>query len=123
MRYGWRMPINRADARTLSSQIAAEMRRRITEGEYTPGQRFPSLKALAAEYNVAELTVHAAVRELQQQGVLASVSGRGTFVQRTPAPEEEPDGPLPNQVAALRAEVDALRERLALLEQQHDASS
>lgn len=53
-------------------------------GEYSLGERFPSLRTLASEYEVAELTVHAAVRELQREGVLESVIGRGTFVRAVP---------------------------------------
>ncbi len=77
----------------------------------------PSLRALAAEYQVAELTAHAAVKQLQSEGVLVSAPGRGTYV-RTPG-EPAPDvTDLAEQVAALRLDVADIRRRLDRLERQ-----
>ncbi len=81
------------------------------------GEKIPSLRALAADYGVAELTVHGAIRELQHAGVLESSTGRGTFVRA-----------LPDEVAsnadaleALRAEVADLRERVEALEKERQS--
>jgi len=72
------------------------------------------LRALSAEYGVAELTVHAAVKELQYEGVLESSSGRGTFVRAMPADAETAD--LAAVVAELQSEVAELRGRVAAVE-------
>jgi DNA-binding GntR family transcriptional regulator len=114
------VPINRQDARALSAQIADDLRRRVSAGDFAVGDKFPSLKALAAEYEVAELTVHAAVKQLQHEGVLASTSGRGTFVQAVPN-DAAASGPVDNAavlaaVDSLRQEVEALRLRVEAVE-------
>lgn len=77
------------------------------------GAKIPSLRTLAEEYGVAELTVHSAIRELQHAGVLESSTGRGTFVRRVPDAAEPSNE---DTIAALRAEVADLRGRVEALE-------
>ena len=113
-RYPLWVAINPNDARPLSVQIAADLRRRITDGEFTVGAKLPSLRALALEYGVAELTVHAAVKELQRRCVVISTPGRGTFVHALPSGSARDSGV--GEHAALREEIAALRERVKKLE-------
>lgn len=116
------MPINRADARAITVQVADDLRRRIAEGEFAADQRFPSLRALAGEYEVAELTAHAAVKALQAEGLLVSAPGRGTYVR---AASERVDGQpteLGAELAALRGEVEAILRRLDELERSQEES-
>ncbi|WP_158842638.1 GntR family transcriptional regulator [Saccharothrix deserti] len=112
------MPINRQDARPLGAQIADDLRRRImTEAQgFGVGKKIPSLRALADEYGVAELTVHAAVKQLQHEGVLESTSGRGTFVRAKPA-----DGELTADASAVLAELRELRDEVAALRSRVEA--
>lgn len=74
------MAIDRENAQPLQAQVADDIRRRIAAGEFGAGAKLPPLRALTAEYDVAEMTVHAAIRELQRQGIVISSRGRGTFV-------------------------------------------
>ncbi|HWD00955.1 GntR family transcriptional regulator [Amycolatopsis mongoliensis] len=105
------MPIDQQGAQPLGAQIRDDLVRRIRAGEFALGEKIPSLKALAGTYNVAELTVHNAIRELQHAGVLESAAGRGTFVRSLPDESAPAD-----DVAALRAEVADLRRRVEELE-------
>jgi DNA-binding GntR family transcriptional regulator len=107
------MAIDQQGAQPLGAQIRADLVRRIQAGEFAIGQKIPSLRALAAHYEVAELTVHNAIRELQHSGVLESASGRGTFVRRVPEVGERSTS---EEIAALRAEITELRERVTALE-------
>jgi DNA-binding GntR family transcriptional regulator len=75
--------IDRESAQPLQSQVADDIRSRIAAGEFGPGDKLPPLRALTSQYDVAEMTVHAAIRELQRQGVVISSRGRGTFVSET----------------------------------------
>ena len=113
-RYPLRVVISPNDARPLSVQIAVDLRRRITSGEFAVGAKLPSLRALALEYGVAELTVHAAVKELQRRCVVISTPGRGTFVHALPSDSAGDSGG--GEHAALREEIAALRERVEELE-------
>ncbi|QGK71603.1 GntR family transcriptional regulator [Allosaccharopolyspora coralli] len=109
------MPINQQGAQPLSAQIEEDLRRQITAGEVQVGAKLPSLRSLAEDYGVAELTVHVAVKKLQHEGVLTSVSGRGTFVSAKPddvAPSDET-----SELQAIRDEVRELRMRVEAVEQ------
>ena len=112
--YGGQVAIDQNSAMTLNAQVKADLVHRITTGQYPVGEKIPSLRALSEEYAVAELTVHAAVKELQYEGVLESVSGRGTFVRALP--KSAPAADLATVVAELRTELDELRERVTALE-------
>jgi GntR family transcriptional regulator len=107
------MAIDQSGSQPLNAQVKADLVHRIRTGTYGIGDKIPSLRALASEYGVAELTVHAAVRELQHDGVLESASGRGTFVRALPG---ETDVNLAEAVDALRTELHELRERVAAIE-------
>jgi DNA-binding GntR family transcriptional regulator len=65
-------------------RVATALRQRVIDGEFQVGSRIPSLRALSKEYAVSEVTVHTAIRTLQQEDVLESTSGRGTFVKSVP---------------------------------------
>ena len=67
-RYRERVAIDRGNAQPLQAQLADDIRRRIREGEFGAGAKLPPLRALTAEYDVAEMTGHAAIRELQREG-------------------------------------------------------
>ncbi|HSS61119.1 MAG TPA: PLP-dependent aminotransferase family protein [Candidatus Limnocylindrales bacterium] len=57
----------------------------------TPGVRFPSTRAIAAEYRVSPVTVSRALATLSAEGVLGTRPGSGTFVaERTPIPASSP---------------------------------
>ncbi|NEC92617.1 GntR family transcriptional regulator [Streptomyces sp. SID12501] len=114
------MPINRTGARPLKAQILDELRRRLTTGQYEVGAKFPSLRELTTEFQVAELTVQGAVQELQRAGYLEAVAGRGTFVKAIPEAESSTPPELGTHecdaVDRLRAEMAEIRARLDALE-------
>jgi DNA-binding GntR family transcriptional regulator len=116
--------IDRESAQPLQSQVADDIRSRIAGGEFGPGDKLPPLRALTSQYDVAEMTVHAAIRELQRKGVVISSRGKGTFVSET-AGEVDPATALPGsgddpstqaQLDELRAMVHGLSARLDSLE-------
>ncbi|WP_037601623.1 GntR family transcriptional regulator [Streptacidiphilus rugosus] len=67
-------------AQALYKQVAAEMRRSIAQGEWTPGQQIPTEDKLCALYDVSRPTVRQAVAALRTEGLLDAQQGRGTFV-------------------------------------------
>lgn len=108
------MAIDQQGAQSLTVKIRDDLVRRIRAQEFAVGEKVPSLRTLTAEYDVAELTVHAAIRELQHAGVLESASGRGTFVRAVPDDADAPGDP---GVVALQAELTEVRSTLVDLEQ------
>jgi GntR family transcriptional regulator len=61
-------------------RIADELRRRIAEHEWTPGDRLPSRAQIAQECAVGENVVRRAQELLISQGVLEGRAGSGTYV-------------------------------------------
>jgi len=68
----------------LYLKIATTMRREINSGRWTPGYKLPSLNIQAASLGVGLITVRKAVALLQQEGLLESKQGSGTFVSDSP---------------------------------------
>ncbi|MFE5517906.1 GntR family transcriptional regulator [Streptomyces virginiae] len=61
-------------------RIADVLRQRITEHEWTPGDRLPSRSQIAEECGVGENVVRRAQELLISQGVLEGRAGSGTYV-------------------------------------------
>lgn len=68
----------------LHEQVAAEVRKAISEGEAKPGDRLPPAKDLAAVIGVNKNTVLRALRKLREEGLLDFTRGRGIIVAGTP---------------------------------------
>jgi GntR family transcriptional regulator len=68
----------------LHDQVAAEIRRAITDGEASPGDRLPPARDLAAVLGVNRNTVLRALRTLRDEGLLEFRRGRGVTVVGSP---------------------------------------
>lgn len=69
-----------AAGQPLHERVALSIQNAITGGQYRPGERLPTHRALAREFSVAIGTVTRAVDVLSRQGVVRGEVGRGTFV-------------------------------------------
>src|SRR5689334_11474498 len=63
-----------------SEEIKTSMRRRIAEGGWQPGMRLPSERELVHEFGCARMTVHRALRELEEEGLIERRQGSGSYV-------------------------------------------
>lgn len=61
-------------------QIVDTLTRRIRDGHYSPGEKLDGELRLAAEFDVSRGTVRQALNELQHQRLIATETGRGSFV-------------------------------------------
>ncbi len=61
-------------------QLRAQLARRVADGVLPAGERLPTVRALAAELEVATNTVARVYRELEADGVVVTQGRRGTFV-------------------------------------------
>lgn len=66
------------------AQIKDTIRRRITSGDWVEGFQIPSEHKLLEEFSVSRMTVHRALRDLTEEGLLTRVQGLGTFVAERP---------------------------------------
>ena len=62
------MSINPGAAEFPHRQIAAQLKERIRRGDWQPGERLPSIPAMAEIFGVAKQTVQRAVDQLPRQG-------------------------------------------------------
>jgi GntR family transcriptional regulator/MocR family aminotransferase len=106
--------LDRASSEPLYRQIASFVRGAIDGGRLRPGQRIPSVRALAGQLGVGRLTVATAYEELAAEGYLVGRMGFGTIVApHPPTPEERANEPAAIAAARrpLRADRDALDAR------------
>ena len=68
----------------IGVQLAWVLRAHIHEGHFKPGQRLPGLRDLAEASGVNINTVQAVYQRLDQEGLIESHKGSGTFVAPTP---------------------------------------
>ena len=80
------------DARPIYTQIADTFRNQIRAGILAEGDKLPSVRELASELAINPNTIQRAYRELEAEGWIASVSGKGSFVcgKEESAPELTP---------------------------------
>ncbi|HHY92229.1 MAG TPA: GntR family transcriptional regulator [Firmicutes bacterium] len=64
----------------LYVQLKNQIRHFITAGVWEPGLKLPTERELAETLGVSRNTVSAAYKELESEGLLVSLQGRGTFV-------------------------------------------
>ncbi len=64
-------------------QLAEILRARIERGDWEPGRAIPSESRLCQEYDLARMTVRRALAELAADGVIFTVTGRGSYVAET----------------------------------------
>ena len=68
------------DARPIYTQIADNFRSQILAGILRSGDKLPSVRELAASLAINPNTIQRAYRELELEGWIASVPGKGSFV-------------------------------------------
>lgn len=61
-------------------QLKQILKNGIQDGEYLPGQLLPSERELCAQYDISRMTARQAINELQNEGYLYKIQGKGTFV-------------------------------------------
>src|ERR1700733_12755431 len=77
------MTVNPGAAEFPHRQIASQLRERVRRGEWQPGERLPSIPAIAELFGVAKQTVQRAVDQLRLEGILITKPGSGTYVRGT----------------------------------------
>ncbi len=76
----WGMPVDQMDPEPLWSQLAGILRKQIRSGELAPGALLPSESYLQGEHDVSRSTVRHALQVLRDEGLVITITARGTFV-------------------------------------------
>ena len=79
------------DIRPLYAQITDNIRQQISGGVLVQGDKLPSVRELAVELSINPNTIQQAYRQLEMEGWIATVPGKGCFVCGCPLgdPQEE----------------------------------
>ncbi len=72
--------ISNASPDPLYEQIAKQLKNSILKGELSPGDQLPSIRALAKELQISVITTKRAYEELEKEGFIESVTGKGSYV-------------------------------------------
>ena len=79
-RNGGMITINYRDGRPIYEQVKDSLRRLILTGSLPPDDKLPSVRQMATELAINPNTIARAYRELEAEGYLYSVPGKGCFV-------------------------------------------
>ncbi len=100
--------INFRDARPIYEQVRDGFRQLILSGALPADTKMPSVRELAAQLAINPNTIQRAYRELEADGYIVSVPGRGSFVR------ERSDAAAARR-RELLAQLDALTAELKIL--------
>ena len=73
----------------IYAQLMDTLKRRIITGRYLPGEKLPSVRALASQLAINPNTIQRAYSELESEGYAASVPGKGSFAVRRERAEDD----------------------------------
>lgn len=96
------------DARPIYEQVRDNLRRLMVSGAIQEGEKLPSVRSLASNLAINPNTIQRAYAELEAEGYIYSVTGRGSFVAAG-------DGEHRRRIQELSAQVRPLLEELKSL--------
>ena len=83
--------LNYRDARPIYEQVKDGLRHLVVTGALQAGDKLPSVRALASSLAINPNTIQRSYRQLEMEGWIATVPGKGCFVCAVPSgdPKEE----------------------------------
>lgn len=79
-RPGMNIVISNSSQEPIYEQIARQIKNMIMRGELTEGDMLPSIRSLAKELQISVITTKRAYQELENDGYIVTVQGKGSFV-------------------------------------------
>lgn len=71
---------NRSES-PIYEQIKSQIRDQIMRGEIAEGSALPSIRSLAKDLGISVITTARAYTDLEAEGFISTVQGKGTYVQ------------------------------------------
>lgn len=72
--------ISNRSGKPIYEQITAQVKSAIMSGELQPGDPLLSMRALAKSLHISVITTQRAYEDLQRDGFIDTITGRGSFV-------------------------------------------
>ena len=79
--------LNYRDSKPIYEQVKDGFRRLIVQGVMEVDEKLPSVREMATSLAINPNTIQRAYRELEQEGYLYAIAGRGSFVAGVPEAE------------------------------------
>ena len=77
---GLEILISNASGLPIYEQITMQIKQKILSGELAAGEALPSIRALAKDLRISVITTKRAYDELEREGLVCTVAGKGCFV-------------------------------------------
>ena len=100
--------LNYRDSRPIYEQIRDELRKLIVTGAIGVDDKLPSVRALATELAINHNTIQRAYNELETEGYLYSVPGKGSFACRPQSADQARRETLLEELKGLLSELRCL---------------
>ena len=100
--------LNYRDSRPIYGQIKDGLRRMIVTGALEPDEKLPSVRAMAVELAINPNTIQRAYAELEAEGFIYTLPGRGSFAARQPEGDPARRQELTSRLRELIAELKYL---------------
>ena len=72
--------LNYREAKPIYEQIKEGLRRLVVSNSFLPNEKLPSVREMASRLAINPNTIQKAYRELEAEGYIYTVSGKGTYV-------------------------------------------
>lgn len=72
--------ISSTSGEPIYAQIVGQIRQMILQGELQSGMPLPSIRLLAKELQISVITTKRAYEELEREGLINSIVGKGSFI-------------------------------------------
>ncbi len=102
--------LNYRDPRPIYEQLEEKLRRLILSGAIAEGEKLPSVRELASQLAINPNTIQRAYRELEQNGFIYSVPGKGSFAGKLSGVDESRRAELREKLLAIWTELLQLGE-------------
>ena len=72
--------LSHSSDKPIYEQITSQVKRMIASGELPPGELLPSMRVLARDLRISVITTKRAYQDLERDGFIETVAGKGSFV-------------------------------------------
>lgn len=111
------------DARPIYEQVKDGLRRLMVTGVIQEGEKLPSVRTMASSLAINPNTIQRAYRQLEMEGWICTVAGKGCFACEKPSQAREEEDQLMEQFTQTARQLLALghtRQELAARLEQED---